>query len=401
MASRVNEIAGFAPCESHGLNVGANIVRILAGAWRGSAAPLDLTVRELNEAVPLLLGTGAGSLGWRRVARLPVSSSAAAFKLRQAYRHHTLQAAIHEDQLQRLLVRLRKARVEPILCKGWSMARLYAEPGLRPYGDHDLCVTAAETAPAMEVLNEAGGRCGQVDLHQCVPDLRDRRWTEIRARCQEVLLGEVPVRVLGPEDNLRLLCVHFWRHGAMRPLWLCDVAVCLESLPDHFDWDYCLHGSAACADWIRCVVSLAKNLLGARCAGPACPLALHDIPGWLVPAVLWRWCFGIDLPPFTNHLRQPARLPLAIFNRWFNPIRSSYRCLRPAVMADRPGNTLEAFRTGGSAHGQMPRTATPCARGLRHSSRSGHGIKITTPNKRGSATGQPLRRKTPGKPRNH
>ena len=44
------------------------------------------------------------------------------------------------------------------------------------------------------------------------------------------------------EDQLRQLCLHLLRHGACRPLWLCDVAVMLESLPGDFDWDRCLGG---------------------------------------------------------------------------------------------------------------------------------------------------------------
>lgn len=315
---------------AHGVVPGASIARLLAGSWRNQAPPLDVSPQVLTDIAPLLLDTGAGSLAWRRVARLAVASSPAGCELRQAYRHHTLQAAVHEDQLRRLLLRLRAAGVEPILCKGWSMARLYAESGLRPYGDHDFCVAGDQMAKAKAVLAELAGRHGVADLHDGIPDLRDRRWRSIWTRSREVLLDDVAVRVLGPEDHLRLLCIHFWRHGALRPLWLCDVAVCLESLPESFDWDYCLHGSAACADWIRCVLGLARKLLGARLTRPDCPLNTKDIPDWIAPAVLWRWSYGMDLPPFARHLRQLSSLPRAAFYRWFNPIRASYRCVRPA-----------------------------------------------------------------------
>ena len=67
-------------------------------------------------------------------------------------------------------------------------------------------------------------------------------------------LGDVPVRVLGPEDQLRLLCLHLARHGISRPLWLCDIGACLESSPPDFDWDCCLRGSKTLSDWTTCVL---------------------------------------------------------------------------------------------------------------------------------------------------
>ena len=47
-------------------------------------------------------------------------------------------------------------------------------------------------------------------------------------------LDDLEVRVLSAEDNLRFLCLHLLRHGAVRALWLCDIAMALETRPARF-----------------------------------------------------------------------------------------------------------------------------------------------------------------------
>ena len=55
--------------------------------------------------------------------------------------------------------------VEPLVLKGWAAARLYGEPGLRPYGDLDLCVLPSEEAAARTALQAPGAPPVLVDLH--------------------------------------------------------------------------------------------------------------------------------------------------------------------------------------------------------------------------------------------
>jgi hypothetical protein len=74
-------------------------------------------------------------------------------------------------------------------------------------------------------------------------------WDELFARSQLVPLGDSQIRILGDEDHLRIICLHLLRSGAWRPLWLCDVAVALETLSPDFDWDICLGRDPRQADW--------------------------------------------------------------------------------------------------------------------------------------------------------
>jgi len=59
---------------------------------------LEISTEELAEIVPRLLGSGAGALGWWRVRLSELKTDPVAFPLQQAYRLHTLQAALRETR---------------------------------------------------------------------------------------------------------------------------------------------------------------------------------------------------------------------------------------------------------------------------------------------------------------
>src|SRR5262249_7659815 len=128
---------------------------------------------ELSEITPLLLAAGAGSLGWRRIQAAGLNQSAESRKLQQAYRLHTLQATVQERAFAPVLERLRAAGIDPLLAKGWAVARHYPEPGLRPYGDFDLCVRPGQYEAAKAALFAEDGPGCAVDLHRGLM----RQWT--------------------------------------------------------------------------------------------------------------------------------------------------------------------------------------------------------------------------------
>jgi hypothetical protein len=106
------------------------------------------------------------------------------------------------------------------------------------------------------------------------------------------------VQVLAPEDQLRLLCRHALRHGIRRPLWLCDLAVLVESgLPAEFDWAYCLRGPAPTPALVTTALQLAQTLLDARLPDTSMLRAARPVPSWLGPAVLRVWGGRAALPP--------------------------------------------------------------------------------------------------------
>src|SRR5436189_5468617 len=85
---------GFKPQMIKAAGSNTNLIaRILSGAWRSEPRAPDISVEELETVAPLLLGSGAGALGWCRVRDSELRSSSVAFQLHQAYRKHTLEAA--------------------------------------------------------------------------------------------------------------------------------------------------------------------------------------------------------------------------------------------------------------------------------------------------------------------
>src|SRR5438093_99206 len=112
----------------------------LEGAWRGPPPHLDFPRDGLAAVTPYLLKSASAPLAWRRIRNTALRSSGEALELQQAYRLHALQAAMHDRNLERLVSCLTSSGIRPLLGKGWAVARLYPEPGLRPYGDFDFYV---------------------------------------------------------------------------------------------------------------------------------------------------------------------------------------------------------------------------------------------------------------------
>jgi len=308
---------------------GRVMARILAGAWRTSPPPLDLSRAALVAAAPLLLASGAAGLAWWRLRGSLLAEAAEEAGLRQAYRLHTLEAAVHRHRIVEAFRAFQAGGLDPVLVKGWAIARHYPEEGLRPYTDLDLYVRTEDAAAAAATALDLAGRGCPVDLH--------RGWGRLDDRAPGVLLGgsacvaleDVAIRVLGFEDHLRLLCLHMLGHGAWRPLWLADLGVALESPPPGFDWDRLLRGELRRNEWVACALALAHVLLGASLEGAPARVRERRLPRWLVPTVLRAW--GSLSPatpqgsrrPMSDYSWRPAGWLHALRVRWPNPIEAT------------------------------------------------------------------------------
>src|SRR5438132_7738023 len=241
-------------------HLGNLIAEVLSGSLRQSPAPLELSPRELGFVMPSLLESGAAALAWWRLRLSNSPPSEESSELQQAYRLHTLQAVRNERDLSQVVELFRAIDVEPILVKGWAVARLYPETGLRPYGDLDFCVHPEDYDRARAMLRSDAGRYYNVDLHRGFGRLDRHSWDELKTRSLRLSINGADVRMLCPEDHLRILCFHFLREGAWRPLWLCDIAVALESRARDFDWELCLGKDRKRWRWFACVIALTHLL---------------------------------------------------------------------------------------------------------------------------------------------
>lgn len=311
------------PTETGGL-----IAAFLAGAWRSSAPASDFPSEDFEQIAPLLLQTGGGPLAWWRVRQSALHTAAAAVEMRQAYRLNALNHQIHQAKVDNIFTVLREAGIEPILIKGWSAARYYPAPGLRPYGDMDVCVRRDEYEPAAKTLESLGGLKYQIDLHSGFAKFGIRAEEELYACSQLVRDGQTEVRILGPEDHLRVVCYHLMREGAWRPLWLVDVAAALEGRAPNFNWDYCL-GERLQARPVISAIGLAHLLLGAEIEDIPDSQRFKKNPRWLVPTVLKEW--GSKTPsmpsrhamPMLRHVRRQGDILNGLRHRWPNPIEAT------------------------------------------------------------------------------
>jgi hypothetical protein len=308
---------------------GRLIAKILEHSLHRATLGIDGCTGELHQIAPLLCQSGTAALAWRNLCHLDSGSLPFARELRQVYRLQVLQATLNERVINQLGIFLKTSGLTPLLGKGWAVARLYPEPALRPYGDFDLYVRPQDHAAAAAAFAGSDAPRCPVDLHCGSLELDDRSFDEVYSRSQLVRCGEIEVRIFGPEDHLRLLCVHMLHHGAWRPLWLYDVAVALESRLADFDWAYFLSGDPRRSDWVACAIGLAHQLLGAHVEGTPVEQRSRRLPRWLVPAILKQWG-KMRLPdgmlaPMEHHLRHPRGALKALRLRWPNPIEATVR----------------------------------------------------------------------------
>jgi hypothetical protein len=313
---------------------GRELASILAGSWRQPPPAGEIPNEILTRLAPLLTAGGGAALTWFRIRCQKAEFSQAVTKVyRQAYIASVARAAAHEAELERLAQAFQAASIRLILLKGWSVGRLYPESGLRPSGDIDLWIDPDQRAKAGAVLQTVETGRQLVDLdHDQLSRFEDRGFADFYASCNTVHLGPTPIRVLRQEDQIRILCLHFLKHGGWRPIWLCDIAVLLEVRNTAFDWELCLGNDFRRARWIGCTIALAGDFLAARIPAGAPRCVTSSPPEWLVRTVLTEWSNPLapNAPSFAHVLPElgpcPWKLKSVMHGRWRNPVQATVDC---------------------------------------------------------------------------
>ena len=321
--------------------VGGDIARVLSGAWRHDAGPLEMSAAELAPCVDALVRSGAGALAWHRLRGTGWRDAPELQSLHRAHHTDRLRSALAARQVAEVVTAMREAGFDALLLKGWSVALYYADPGLRPLGDIDLLVRDPDAAAARARAAELEVGRPPHDLHTSLLDLTDRTVAELFERSRTIPLGDVAVRVLGPEDQFRHLALHFFRHAGFRPLWLCDIAATLEAMGDDFDWERCLTGDPLLSERVVAAVGLAEQLLGARPSRPLPVRWRRRLPAWLPRAVLESWGTPYDPLVFrptamSLSLRTPGDILPALRRRWPNAIEATVQRQAPLTGIWRP-----------------------------------------------------------------
>lgn len=218
-----------------------------------------------------------------------------------------LQYKVQEMRLAEVFVFFRENGVEPILIKGWAAARYYPKPFLRAIGDIDLAVCPEDYEKALELKRGFGDAA--LDIHRGLRHLDTLDWEDLFRNSQEVACGDGFVRVLRPEDHLRVLAVHWLTDGGAYRNKLWDIFYLLESCGSDFDWERCLGQiSARRRRWVICVVGVVRKYLGLQVEGLPFAAETEDLPVWFVQALEKEWASDVRLLPLHQVLGDKREL---------------------------------------------------------------------------------------------
>lgn len=216
-------------------------------------------------------------------------------------RWHLIQKRRYEVQIEKAVSFLRANNVEPILIKGWAAGLSYPADEPRQFTDIDLAVSASDHERARLLLVSGELARANVDLHNELRHLDTLAWDDLFANSRLVDLEDIPVRVLRPEDHLRLLCVHWLTDGGINRSRLRDIYYLVINRPPDFDWARCLDVvSPNRRRWVLCVIGLANRYSGLPLDGLPFANEARQIPKWVIKRVEKEWKDPVHLLPLIS-----------------------------------------------------------------------------------------------------
>jgi len=199
--------------------------------------------------------------------------------------------------------------IEPILIKGLAAAQFYPEPGSRASSDIDLALPNKDFDAALAVATSLSTKRIGIDIHREFRHLDTLAWEDLFENSRLLQLKEGTVRVLRPEDNLRVLCVHWLNDGGAYKDRLWDIYYAVKNRPADFDWDRCLNSvSKVRRRWIVCTLGLTRRYLELSLDDTPVNDEAYDLPKWLIRELEREWASEIRLMPLYIYLKNMAAL---------------------------------------------------------------------------------------------
>src|SRR5215203_7018175 len=148
------------------------------------------------------------------------------------------------------------AGLDPLLIKGWTVARFYDSLVLRTYTDIDLVFDPVDEGRALEAWNEFSDKSIAVDFHFGLRHLDKLPWKDIFDSTYLVHLDGVQIRVLCDEDNLRVTAAHWLTDGGVNKEKLWDIFYLIKNQKQDFNWHRCLEANGSIRKtWMKAAIA--------------------------------------------------------------------------------------------------------------------------------------------------
>lgn len=226
----------------------------------------------------------------------------------------------------RLVEDLSSSGIESVTIKGLSVASFYPSLRTRALGDFDLVINENRSSKALAICADRSDF--NVDLHLGFRFLDTIDFDTLLARSKKVFFEGREFRILAPEDNLRVVCVHWLTDGGEKRHRLWDIYYMVKNRPADFDWDRCLNVvSKRRRRWIVCTIGLAHRYLGLDLSGTPIEEEAKDLPKWLTKRVEKEWKRNIPLIPLSQAKHSRKTFFQQIWKRLPpNPIMATIDC---------------------------------------------------------------------------
>jgi hypothetical protein len=222
-----------------------------------------------------------------------------------------LQRKAQEARAGRAFNLFRDHGIEPILIKGLAVGLFYPGSKVREATDIDLAVASADHKAADALARSSAANGLAIDLHRELRHLDTVDWDDLFDNSRLVPVEGGTIRVLRPEDHLRVVAIHWLTDGGSSRERLWDIYYMIAHRPADFDWNRFLSiVSPRRRRWLVCAVGLAHRYLDLDLTDTPIEDEAKRLPKWLVRTVQREWAKEIPDRPLETTLNDPRMLAL-------------------------------------------------------------------------------------------
>lgn len=297
------------------------MITALRGAWSNKKKHTDSVALDAELSRDLIAG-GVGGIAWNSLKHCQFDTFDSGMnELKNTYQSLAIIELRDQSEILSVGRRLQNIGITPLTFKGRALSSYYSPSHIRPTGDLDIivpedqfeaaftCLKANSIAHNIEPNGEDSvftmesndnGKHLKVDLHRSLSRFGISSTQELFNASVESSLPDPSIfRMPCLEHHIRIVTIHFLRHGGWRPLWLCDIAAIMDAIDSEFDWSLCLGENRIFAEWIVISMKLAEQMLHAKTL--LYPTEFKDVvvPNWVSKTVSKE----LEQPNYKKHRR--------------------------------------------------------------------------------------------------